>query len=306
MDTTTRPDQVTPVSVPWRAVLLYALVACGLAWLVALPLWLGDGLASPLFLPLVAVMMYTPTVAALIVTFFVVRPAGRARYLGLVPFRPVGRKIALFLLWPVFWLAMGFGAFLLAVGLGWAEADWSLAGLEGVLPPGVPASAYAMISFAVLPLNVIVATLAAFGEELGWRGFLTTALAPLGFWRSAAVSGVLWGVWHAPIILLGYNYFRTDWTGVAWMCGFTLCVGVLLQWSRYWTRNVWPAIVGHGALNAATPLTLLWLSPDADPALATVLGVPGWIVMGAAILILVATGLLGRRGSAGLEAPPSR
>lgn len=288
--------------------LLYAVIACGLAWLVALPLWLGDGLASPFFLPLVAAMMHTPTAAALIVTCFVVRPAGRARYLGLVPFRPVGRNILLFLLWPVFWLAMGFGAFLLAVLLGWAEADWSLGGLEGVLPPGVTAPVYALISFAVLPLNVIVASLAAFGEELGWRGFLTTALAPLGFWRSAVVSSALWGVWHSPVILLGYNYFRTDWTGVAWMCGFTFCVGVLLQWSRYWTRNVWPAVAGHGALNAATPLTLLWLSPDADPALSTVLGAPGWIVMGAAILILFGIGALGRRGATLFDAspPPAR
>ncbi|MFT4221314.1 MAG: CPBP family intramembrane metalloprotease [Microbacterium sp.] len=211
--------------VPWAAVVVYALLACGMAWLVTLPLWLGDGLASPLFLPLAAAMMFTPTVAALCVTFAMVRPARKARYLGLVPFRPVGRKIALFLLWPVFWLAVGLGAFLVAVWLGWTTADWSLSGIERMLPPGLTASMYVLISFAALPLNVVIASATAFGEELGWRGFLTTALAPLGFWRSALVSGVLWGVWHAPIILLGYNYLRTDGSGIAWMCGFTLLVG---------------------------------------------------------------------------------
>lgn len=282
--------------VPWGAVILYAVVAIGLAWLVTLPLWLGDGLASPLFLPLTAVMMYTPTVAALVAVFFVLRPARRARYLGLVPFRPVGRKIALILLWPLFWLVVGFGAFALAAALGWTEADWALTGLAQSLPDGTSVTLAVVITFVVLPVNVIVATVAAFGEELGWRGFLTTALSPLGFWPSALITGILWGVWHAPIILLGYNYMRPDFTGVLLMCGFTLFVGALLQWSRYWTDNVWPAVVGHGALNAAVPVTLMFATPATDPATGTALGVPGWILMGAAVLILLVSGAFGRRG----------
>ncbi|MBK0419751.1 CPBP family intramembrane metalloprotease [Leucobacter sp. CSA1] len=307
MDTGSLPSQnPLPTRVPWAAVTVYAALACALAWLAVLPLWLGDGLESPLFLLLLPVMMYTPAIAALFVVFVMVRPTRRARYLGLVPFRPVGRKIALFLLWPAFWLVTGFGAFLLAVWFGWTTPDWSLSAISSMLPPGASTEVYLGISFAALPLNTIIATLAAFGEELGWRGFLTTALAPLGFWPTALITGVLWGVWHAPIIMLGYNYLRPDWTGVAWMCGFTLFVGVLLQWSRYWTGNVWPAAVGHGALNAATPLTLLWITPDADPAVATALGVPGWIAMGIAILLLFTAGVLGRRGARLTAGPEAR
>lgn len=286
---------VVPDRVPWFAVAVYAIAACGLAWLVTLPLWLGDGLRSPLFPVIAMAMMYTPTVAALIVVFVIVRPARKARYLGLVPFRPVGKKIALFLLWPVVWLVLGYGAFFMAIACGWVEANWDLSAVAAQLPEGLDPTMFLIINFAALPLNTLFSSAAAFGEELGWRGFLTTALSPLGFWPSALISGVVWGVWHAPLILLGYNFFRLDWSGVALMCGFTLCVGVLLQWSRYWTRNVWPAVAGHGALNAATPLTLTWLSSDADPALSTILGIPGWIIMGAAILILFGTGILGRR-----------
>lgn len=294
-----------PTRVPWAAVIVYAVLACGLAWAVMLPLWFGDGLASPLFMPLTAVMMYTPTIAALIVLFAMVRPERRARYLGLVPFRPVGRKIALFLLWPVFWLVLAAGAVALADGLGWVDADWQLAGLAEVLPSDTPTTAYLLIAVAFLPVNVIIATLTAFGEELGWRGFLTTALSPLGFWRTALISGILWGIWHAPIILLGYNFLRTDFTGLLLMCGFTLFVGVLLQWSRYWTGSVWPAAVGHGALNAAVPLTLVLLPADADAALASALGVPGWILMALVVLVLILCGVLGRRGRAAQLFPAS-
>lgn len=41
-----------PNRVPWGAVALFYALACGLAWLIQLPIWLGDGLASPMFYPL--------------------------------------------------------------------------------------------------------------------------------------------------------------------------------------------------------------------------------------------------------------
>lgn len=301
------PVDLTPTTVPWRAVAVYALLACGLAWLVQLPIWLsGEGLASPLFLPLTAAMMMTPAISALIVTFTMVRPVHTARYLGLTPFRPVLRSVLLILAWPLIWLAIGFAAFGLALVLGWAEADWSLAGVTSIVPD-MSAEQAVLVSFAVLPINVLISSIPAFGEELGWRGFLTTALAPLGFWRSALLGGLIWGVWHAPVILLGYNFARPDGWGLLLMCGFTITVGVLLQWSRYWTRNVWVAAVGHGALNASAPLTLTWLSTSSDAAFATVLGVPGWIAMGVVVAIMVAAGLFGRRLPRPLvEAPQPR
>lgn len=63
-------------------------VASAAAWLRALPLWFGDGLASPLF-PIVAAMV-TP---ALVVVFFVDRPQQKARTVGLWPLKPVGSLI---------------------------------------------------------------------------------------------------------------------------------------------------------------------------------------------------------------------
>ncbi|HEV3029866.1 MAG TPA: CPBP family intramembrane glutamic endopeptidase, partial [Planctomycetota bacterium] len=78
------------------------------------------------------------------------------------------------------------------------------------------AKAYEQLSalpFAALVVQSILAaivpnSIAAFGEELGWRGFLHRALEPLGFWRSSLLIGAIWGLWHAPIILLGHNYPR--------------------------------------------------------------------------------------------------
>lgn len=287
------PTDLTPTRVPWAAVGVYAVLACGLAWLVQLPLWLGDRLASPLFRPLTMAMMFTPTVAALAVTFLMVRPRHKARYLGLVPFDPK-RSVPLMIAWPVVFLALGMGAFWLAVALGWTGADTGLMGLAIQVGGETSTTEYLRSRYLWLPLAVLASAVTAFGEELGWRGFLTTALAPLGFWRTALISGLIWGAWHAPIILLGYNFGRTDLVGVLLMCGFTLAMGVLLQWSRYWARNVWVAAVGHGALNAATPLTLIWLTIASDPATATVLGIPGWIVVAVLVAIMLAVGAFRR------------
>ncbi|WP_162621926.1 CPBP family intramembrane glutamic endopeptidase [Microbacterium suaedae] len=281
---------IPPTRVPWGSVAVFLAIAVVLGWAVCLPLWLGDGLASPLFRILAAGLMATPTIAALVVTFATVPKGARARYLGLLPFRPIARKIWLFLLWPVVFLAIAFGAMFLAAALGWAEIDGTLSGLEAQLAAfgTTDVQLYVVMQFLSLPLGVVMASATAFGEELGWRGYLTTALSPLGFWPSALVIGIVWGLWHAPIILLGYNFGRTDALGIVWMCVFTVIVGVLLQWSRYFTRSVWPAAIGHGALNATFVFPLFWATPEMDPLLGTALGVPGWILMAALIAILLA------------------
>lgn len=63
---------------------------------------------------------------------------------------------------------------------------------------------------------------AGFGEELGWRGLLLRELSSMGFWRSSAVIGLVWGIWHAPIILQGHNYPQHPLAGVFMMVVFTL------------------------------------------------------------------------------------
>lgn len=281
---------IPPTRVPWGSVAVFITIAVALGWAVCLPLWLGDGLTSPLFPVLAAALMATPTIAALVVTFTTVPKGARARYLGLLPFRPIARKIWLFVLWPFVFLAIAFGSMFLASAVGWAEIDGSLATLTEQLAAMnvTDVELYVVMQFLSLPIGVAMSSVTAFGEELGWRGYLTTALAPLGFWPSALVIGVVWGLWHAPIILLGYNFGRTDALGLVWMCIFTLFVGVLLQWSRYVTRSVWPAAIGHGALNATFTYPLLWATPDMDPLLGTALGVPGWMLMAVLIAVLLA------------------
>lgn len=285
--------------VPWTAVIVFVAVSFALAWLVALPLWLGDGLAEPMSVFLLPVMMFTPAAAALVVTFVmrVPAPGQRARFLGLWPLRPAKRVIWLMVAgWLVPPLLVGLGV-LLSAALGFVQLDLTFAAfaaeLEKAVPAGTPLPPVQIIVFAqlaMIPVGGLFNSLFAFGEELGWRGWLLPALRPLGTWPALILSGVIWGAWHSPIILLGYNFGRTDITGVLFMIGGCVAWGVLLGWLRLRSASVWPAVIAHGSLNAAAGMIVIFAAAQPDLALAGPLGVAGWIVAALVVIVLVLTG----------------
>ncbi|KQY77240.1 metal-dependent membrane protease [Microbacterium sp. Root1433D1] len=285
--------------VPWTAVIVFVAVSFALAWLVALPLWLGDGLAEPISVLLLPVMMFTPAVAALVVTFVMRVPARgqRARFLGLWPMRPAKRVIWLMVAgWLVPPLLVGLGI-LLSAALGFVQLDLTFAAfaaeLEKAVPAGTPLPPVQVIVFAqlaMIPVGGLFNSLFAFGEELGWRGWLLPALRPLGTWPALILSGVIWGAWHSPVILLGYNFGRTDLTGVLLMIGGCVAWGIVLGWLRLRSASVWPAVIAHGSLNAAAGLVLIVAATQPDMALAGPLGVATWIVLALLTVVLVLTG----------------
>lgn len=290
--------------VPWSAVIVFTVLACGLAWLVALPLWLGDGLAEPLAGALLPAMMLTPAIAALIVTFAMRIPARgeRARFLGLWPLRPAKRVVWLMVaawLVPPFLVAL---TVLVSAALGFVRLDLTFAAiaveLQKALPAGSPMPPVEVVVFAqiaMIPFAALLNAIPAFGEELGWRGWLVPALRPLGTWPTLLLSGAIWGFWHSPIILLGYNFGRTDLSGVLLMIGGCVAWGVLLGWLRLRSASVWPAVIAHGSLNAAAGLIVIFAAAKPDLALAGPLGVAGWIVLAVVIAVLVATGQFRRQ-----------
>jgi len=311
-----QPDTVVPPRVPWTAVVVFIVMACGLAWLVALPLWLdGSGLANPFAGLLLPVIMFTPGIAALFVVFMVQRPRPRpvAEYLGLWPLRPVGRTI---------WMSV-FGIFgsalvvivgvFLAAALGLVQLDLvNFSGFAQVLqaaspaPSPVPVGLIVLLQLLMIPVAAIFNGLFALGEELGWRGWLLPTLRPLGTWPALLISGAVWGFWHSPVILLGYNFGQPNLLGVGLMIGGCVLYGVLLGWLRLRTGSVWPAVFAHGAFNATGGFLLLVVAADtsADPVSTGPLGWVTWIVMALVIVVLALTGQFRRQPA--LQRRPAR
>ncbi|OJX70036.1 MAG: hypothetical protein BGO94_14610 [Micrococcales bacterium 72-143] len=301
----------------WRAVAVFLVLAFGLAWLVELPVWLsGEGMESELFFPLTAVMMFTPTVAALVTVLLVKRPPSIPRLLGIWPLRPVGRTIGVTLLAGLVFTLLPIAALLLGGAMGLVQLDLvhfgafaeQLAEL-GIELKGMPIAAAALLQFAALPLVTLQTAFATVGEELGWRGWLVPNLRPLGVWPALVVSGVVWGLWHAPVILLGYNYQRPDAVGLACMVLWTTLPGILLGWLRLRTASVWPAVFAHAAINATTGTTFVLLAAGQDAAdfvWGTFLGWPGLILMTVLVLVVLVSGAWRREPRPGLTLAESR
>lgn len=307
-----------PARTPWPAVALFIAVAFGLAWLIALPLWVRDqqdpGYPA-LFQVLAGAMMLSPAAATLVVVLIARSPRReRMRFLGVWPLRPAKRVVWFIvgsLFAPIVLIAACFG---IASAFGWVELDLvefsgfrqTLDGQLAALGPEAaeaasaampPTALLATIQIAMIPLIALLNLLPAFGEEIGWRGWLLPALRPLGLWPSLLLSGALWGLWHTPVILLGYNFDRTDTWGVVLMTAGCAAWGVLFGWLRLRSGSVWPAAIAHGSFNAAGSVlftTTLAADEVPDMALVNPLGAPGWILLTVVVLILALTGQLRR------------
>jgi len=157
-----------------------------------------------------------------------------------------------------------------------------------------------------LTVGTLLGTLFAFGHELAWRGYLLPRLvAELGLARGVVLHGVVWGVWHAPLVIFGgYAYPGQPALGMALWILFCTLYGVLLAWLTFASGSLVPAALAHGVIIAAGEAPLLVL-PGADPSRAGVAWSPvGLGLLAALLLALWAGGGLWRglrRGPASLQ-----
>ncbi|MEL6347571.1 MAG: CPBP family intramembrane glutamic endopeptidase, partial [Myxococcota bacterium] len=114
--------------------------------------------------------------------------------------------------------------------------------------------------------------LAAFGEEIGWRGLLFRELRDRGFWTSSWIVGLLWGLWHAPLILLGHNYPDDPIRGILLFTVYCVLMSPLYTWIRDRSRSVWGAAFLHGTFNGLA-------------------GIPMLVIIGGSALLTAPTGL---------------
>lgn len=235
----------------WRKVaafgVLTALIAAPLQFLV-----IRHGMPAPI--GLVFAFMWSPAAAALLTRILFGEGlrglgwgAGRWRYWALGYVLPLAYAVPVY---AVVWLS-GLGGFpdaeFLAQHAGAGASDHEV---------------LLRLFVATATVHVLVALPFSLGEEIGWRGFLVPELARLvGFAPAAAIIGVVWAAWHAPIIALtSYNggaplaFTLTCYTGT--------CIGVsfVLAWLRLRSGSLWPAVLLHTTHNAFiaelfTPLT---------------------------------------------------
>lgn len=116
--------------------------------------------------------------------------------------------------------------------------------------------------FLLLTVGVIKNLGSTLGEEIGWRGFLIFELRKvMSFKALATVSGIIWALWHFPIINLMYGGGDNLLLHLSAFTIMIIGVSVILAYYTFKSNSLWPAAVYHSVHNIyiqkiCTPLTI--------------------------------------------------
>ncbi len=239
----------------------------------------------------VAATMWIPALAAWITVRFISHEGGRVLRLRLGPLRPYLQTMlaipALYaLIYGLSWL------------LGLGQPDWGLRWLRDLAaqagstePLPSPALFWPSLFLLTVLVTPFINALFGLGEEIGWRGYLLPHLMPLGKKRAYLLTGLIWGLWHAPLVLVGFNYPGHPYLGVGMMCLFTTALGLYIGAMAQRYESTLLAGWMHGLVNSQGYGIWRILFPTMNPLLGGAAGLVG-------ILVWAAAGLWVMRGEA--------
>jgi len=269
----------------WSRIALFLLIAMGFSGGVAALIHKLGGLTTIWAGPLMLAYMCGPMIAAIICVLFFDRHRWKAA-LGFTG------GFNLWLLWA--WLIaviIAFGATFISLLAPEVALQSFATGLEKTLIEagqdtqaleGIPALNLILLLQAVL-LGAAINTPLMLSEELGWRGWLWDKLRPDGFWPATFWIGLFWGIWHAPIIVMGYNYPGMPVSGPFLFIAFCMFYAVPYSYVREKNGSIWAPCVLHGTGNAVAGMAML-LQSDASMPWRGVVGIGGFIMLATIVL----------------------
>jgi hypothetical protein len=156
---------------------------------------------------------------------------------------------------------------------------------------------------------LICSALIALGSEYGWRGFLLTELFPLGKRKASILSGLLWGIWFIPLVLLrdystGRSLFWEPWTGepswhvainnyyynniiigISMKIIFSVLLGIIISWIYFTSKNIFLCCFSFAVFEQMSPLGYVIIR-NVDPFIGGPEGIAGIIVLFVIVLII--------------------
>ena len=238
---------------PWP----YVIVVFVLSYLWQLFLYFNGGIDSPLF----PVMMLFPGVVA--IAFRIRNKEG---------FRNVGWGVRRWgyiipsVMAPIFFILVVGG---LLTTLNWATLSTNHFLFQGgmveiqkislVLGNHTQNLAFFALNFVLsLFVQSLLGSLVTIGEEFGWRGYLQEKLiGKYGLNGGLILLGVIWGYWHLPIGLMGWNFPNHPVLGAFILTPLsTIFTGIFLGWLYLRSRSIWMPTLAHAAWNLCATLLL--------------------------------------------------
>jgi membrane protease YdiL (CAAX protease family) len=134
-----------------------------------------------------------------------------------------------------------------------------------------------------LLLQSVLGSVVTIGEELGWRGYVLEKMVRLlGVNRGLILLGLVWGYWHLPIILMGYNFPNHPVLGaVVLMPISTIFMGIFLGWLYLRSRSIWMPALAHAAMNLSAVLLLTEITMQRDELFRQVMFIAAWGIVAA-------------------------
>jgi uncharacterized protein len=130
-------------------------------------------------------------------------------------------------------------------------------------PDFLPAIATTDAPIGLLLVGLAAGVAAGVPEEVGWTGYAVPRLrARHGVLTAGLLLGMVWGVWHIPVYVLGSGTpaGTIDWGALLPDVVFFVAVlpvfRVLMIWVHDRTHSVPVAMIMHGSLSATAPLIL--------------------------------------------------
>ncbi len=233
----------------------------------------GDIFSAQLIL---AGVMFVPALSSVIVRQFITREGWKDSGLKWGKFKDY------FHIW--YLVPLIFAMIYLITYLLGNRPDWSLTVFTAAEGLALPAPAgYMIVSIFVstLLLTPFINSVAGFGEELGWRGYLLPKLMPLGSQKALWIHGLIWGLWHTPfVLLLGFGNYANIWLGAVMFLAVITFLGVYFGYLRLKSGSTLLASWAHGVFNSQSYGVWPIIFPLVNRYVGGVTGLVGIVVFG--------------------------
>ncbi|HEY9076157.1 MAG TPA: CPBP family intramembrane glutamic endopeptidase [Anaerolineaceae bacterium] len=143
-----------------------------------------------------------------------------------------------------------------------------------------------ILAFQIIVTGPFLGLIISMGEEYGWRGYLQTELIRLGRVRGVFLLGVIWGIWHLPVIWMGYNYPGQPVLGSLAMIVMCIILAYFLSHAVFKSKGVWTAAYLHALSNQALSFFMMTLVKPNNLLLSFGIGLPS-MVLGALVVLLL-------------------
>ncbi len=234
---------------------------------------------------IIAAVMWVPALATVLTVRFVTREGFAVVNLRFGSWRPYFISallvpICFVVIYGVTWL------------LGFGRPDWRLeqfvatvGSAAGSDPPVLPSPAFVLSVLFVVTLVIapFVNGLLALGEEMGWRGYLLPKLMVLGKLRAYLLVGIVWGLWHLPLIVIGFTYPGHPVLGTLAFIALTITFGMYLNELTLHYRSSILAGWVHGVFNSQKLGVWILLFPTVNSLVggfAGIVGIMVWLSLG--------------------------